>query len=147
MSVKVTFKQEHRVFTLWNPEDGTEHGNYTARKNGAPIHAALKVATRTTGTTENPLEIRLREKGTINVFVYLVWKELKPFKEGCKPAWRKEGQTHYYEPHAKWMGFEQSNGSRLGEPRGIFRPGYLRKLCEMELKLEEQAAKSQARPE
>lgn len=85
MSVKVTFKQEHRVFTLWNPEDGTEHGNYTARKNGAPVHAALKVATRTTGTKENPLTVRLREKGTTNVFVYLVWKELKPFQEGCRP--------------------------------------------------------------
>ncbi|MFZ3167658.1 MAG: non-histone chromosomal MC1 family protein [Candidatus Methanoperedens sp.] len=145
MSVKVTFKQEHRVFTLWNPEDGTERGKYTARKNGAPIHAALKVATRTTGTKENPIKIRLREKGTTNVFVYLVWKELKPFKEGCKPKWRKEGQTHYYEPHAKWKGFEHSNGLLLGKPRGIFRPSYLRKLCELELK--EQEAKGQAQQE
>jgi len=109
------------------------------------FNAALKVATRTTGTKENPLKIRLREKGTINVFVYLVWKELKPFKDGCKPAWRKEGQTHYYESHAKWVGYEKSNGSRLGEPRGIFRPSYLRKLCELELK--EQEAKGQAKPE
>jgi len=143
MSVKVTFKQEHRVFTLWNPEDGTERGKYTARKNGAPIHAALKVATRTTGTKENPLKIRLREKGTTNVFVYLVWKEPKPFKEGCKPKWRKEGQTHYYESHAKSIGFEQSDGSRIGVPKGIFRPGYLRNLCA----LEEQETKGEAQPE
>ena len=143
MSVKVTFKQEHRIFTLWKPEDGTEHGNYTARKNGAPVHAALKAATRTTGTKENPLKIRLREKGTTNVFVYLVWKELKPFKEGCKPAWRKEGQTHYYEPHAKSIGFEQSSGSHMGEPRGIFRAIYLRKLCMRELKEQEEKARAQ----
>ncbi|MFH0904584.1 MAG: hypothetical protein V1854_05285, partial [Methanobacteriota archaeon] len=71
--------------------------------------------------------------------------ELKPFKDGCKPAWRKEGQTHYYESHAKWVGYEKSNGSRLGEPRGIFRPSYLRKLCELELK--EQEAKGKAKPE
>ncbi|HWQ96023.1 MAG TPA: non-histone chromosomal MC1 family protein [Candidatus Methylomirabilis sp.] len=143
MSGKVTFKQEHRVFTLWNPEDGTEHGNYRARKNGAPVHAALKVATRTTGTKENPLTIRLREKGTTNVFVYLVWKELKPFQEGCRPSWRKKGQTHYYEPHARSIGFEQSDGTSMGKPSGIFRASYLRKLCMQELKEQEEKNRAQ----
>jgi hypothetical protein len=62
MSVKVTVKPEHRAFTLWNPEAGTERGRYKARRNGFPIEAALKVASRTTGTKDNLIEIRLRER-------------------------------------------------------------------------------------
>ncbi len=53
-----------------------------------PSDVALKIASRTTGTKEKPIEIRLRELGTDRVRVSHVWTELTPFSKTANPFWR-----------------------------------------------------------
>jgi hypothetical protein len=61
-----------RNFVLRN-EDGSENGLFTGKQ---PRQAALKVANRSEGTVNAPVTIRLRERGTRKVHVFLAWREL-----------------------------------------------------------------------
>lgn len=49
-----------------------EHGVYEGTQ---PRQAALKIANRSEGTKNNPVTIRLRERGTKKVHVFKGWKE------------------------------------------------------------------------
>ncbi len=60
-------------------EDGVFTGNQ-------PRQAALKVANRSKGTKADPVEIRLRERGTKKIHVFKGWKETIPAPKN-KPAW------------------------------------------------------------
>ncbi len=73
---------EIRNFVL-KDKDGTERGVFTGKQ---PRQAALKAANRMNGTKSNPVEIRLRERGTKKVHVYYGWKEEVDAPPN-KPAW------------------------------------------------------------
>lgn len=96
--------------------DGTERGRYSirvpqdGRRGQSPHDVALKIAARTTGTKDHPVEIRLRELGTDRVRVYHVWNEPAPFKENARPAW-KGNRTHYLKRFARFKGEEWIDGS------------------------------------
>jgi len=115
MPIKVTLRPDTRFFVL-RDLDGTERGRYSIRvpQEGhlgqRPNDVALKIAARTTGTKDHPLEIRLRELGTDRVRVYQVWNELAPFTKTAKPFW-KSNRTHYLKRFSKFMGEELLDGS------------------------------------
>lgn len=71
-----------RNFIVRN-DDGTENGIFTGKQ---PRQAALKVASRSLGTKDAPVEIKLRERGTKNVHVFKVWKEVVDAPSN-RPAW------------------------------------------------------------
>lgn len=75
-----------RNFILRNEQNGTENGIFTGKQ---PRQAALKAANRSLGTKEDKVEIKLRERGTKKVHVFLAWRELvdAPAK---RPAWLPE---------------------------------------------------------
>lgn len=110
MPIKVTLRPDTRYFVL-RDIDGTERGRYSIRlpKEGhmgqGPSDVALKIASRTTGTKDHPIEIRLRELGTDRVRVYKVWTELAPFAKTANPFW-KRNRTHYLKRFSKFMGEE-----------------------------------------
>ncbi len=115
MPIKVTLRQDMRYFAL-RDIDGTERGRYSirmpqdGRRGQSPHDVALKIAARTTGTKDHPIEIRLRELGTDRVRVYHVWNELAPFKENARPFW-KGNRTHYLKRFARFKGEELIDGS------------------------------------
>lgn len=115
MPLKVTLRPDTRYFAL-RDIDGTERGRYSIRvpqdghRGQSPHDVALKIAARTTGTKDHPIEIRLRELGTDRVRVYNVWNELAPFKENARPAW-KGSRTHYLKRFARFKGEELIDGS------------------------------------
>jgi hypothetical protein len=74
-----------RNFVL-HDEDGTEHGVFTGKQ---PRQAALKAANRSEGIKQNPVTIRLRERGTKKVHVFKGWKELVNAPEK-RPSWMPE---------------------------------------------------------
>jgi len=74
-----------RNFVL-RDEDGNEKGIFSGRQ---PRNAALKVANRGEGTKAKPVEIRLRERGTKKVHVFLGWREQVKAPEK-RPAWMGE---------------------------------------------------------
>ncbi len=126
MPIKVTLRPDTRYFVL-RDIDGTERGRYSIRlpKEGhmgqGPSDVALKIASRTSGTKDHPVEIRLRELGTDRVRVYLVWTELAPFAKTANPFWRGN-RTHYLKRFSKFMGEELPDGSSLPsrETTGVF---------------------------
>lgn len=73
---------ETKNYILRNP-DGTESSVFTGRQ---PRQAALKAANRIGGTKNDPVEIRLRERGTKKVHVFMGWKEEIKAPEN-KPDW------------------------------------------------------------
>ena len=115
MPIKVTLQPDTRYFVL-RDIDGTERGRYSIRRpqeghrGKGPQDVALKIASRTTGTKDKPIEIRLRELGTNKVRVYLVWTELTPFAKTANPFWRGN-RTHYFKRFSKFMGEELLDGS------------------------------------
>jgi hypothetical protein len=115
MPLKVTLRPDTRYFAL-RDIDGTERGRYSIRvpqdgcRGQSPHDVALKIAARTTGTKDHPIEIRLRELGTDRVRVYHVWNEPAPFKENARPFW-KGSRTHYLKRFARFKGEELIDGS------------------------------------
>ncbi|RLG22888.1 chromosomal protein MC1 [Methanosarcinales archaeon] len=73
---------EKKNFALRN-ENGEEVGVFTGRQ---PRQAALKAARRLGGTKDNPVTIRLREKGTKKVHVFEGWVEIVDAPAN-RPAW------------------------------------------------------------
>ncbi|NMG83115.1 MAG: chromosomal protein MC1 [Methanosarcinales archaeon] len=87
-----------RKFVL-REKDDTESGVFTGRQ---PRQAALKSANRFGGTKEDPVEVRLRERGTKKVHIYNAWRELVPAPEG-KPNWMPDMIN---KPYVKKIGTE-----------------------------------------
>ncbi len=73
---------ETKNFALRN-KDGTEGSVFTGRQ---PRQAALKAANRIGGTKDKPVELRLRERGSLKVHIFMGWKELVNAPKN-KPAW------------------------------------------------------------
>ncbi len=88
-----------RNFVL-RDENGNETGVFTGHQ---PRQAALKAANRCNGTKENPVVIRLRERGTKKVHVYEAWKETVPAPKN-KPAWMPDKIN---KPNVKKIGIEK----------------------------------------
>lgn len=64
-------------------KNGTETSVFTGRQ---PRQAALKAANRIGGTKNEPVEIRLRERGTNKVHIFQGWKEMVSAPKN-KPSW------------------------------------------------------------
>lgn len=73
---------EQRNFVICN-EDGSESGIF---KGNQPRQAALKVANSCDGTEEHPVTIKLRERGTKKMHVFLAWKKKVPAPDQ-RPSW------------------------------------------------------------
>lgn len=71
-----------RNFVL-REDDGTERGVFTGH---FPRQAALKAANRCLGTANNPVTLKLRERGTKKVHVFKAWKSTVKAPES-KPSW------------------------------------------------------------
>ncbi len=80
-------------------KDGTEDGVFTGRQ---PRQAALKAANRIGGSKDNPVEIRLRERGTKKVHIFNGWKEVISAPNN-KPAWMPDKIN---KPFVKKIGIE-----------------------------------------
>lgn len=65
-----------------NP-DGTERGIYTGRQ---PRQAALKAASDSNGTKDNPETIKLRERGTKKLHVFKGYKQIVDAPDN-RPTW------------------------------------------------------------
>lgn len=90
---------ELKNFILRN-KDGTESGVFTGHQ---PRQAALKAANRVGGTKDKPVEIRLRERGTLKVHIFKGWKELVNAPKN-KPAWMPDKIN---KPFVKKAGIEK----------------------------------------
>ena len=88
-----------RNFILVN-NDGTEKGIFTGNQ---PRQAAMKAANRSEGTQASPVEIKLRERGTQKIHVYLAWRELVDAPE-WRPDWLPE---KIYKPFVKKLRIEK----------------------------------------
>jgi hypothetical protein len=64
-------------------KNGKETGVFSGNQ---PRQAALKAANRSKGTRANPVEIRLRERGSKKIHIFKGWKEMVPAPKN-KPAW------------------------------------------------------------
>ncbi len=89
---------ETKNFVL-RSKDGTETSVFTGKQ---PRQAALKAANRIGGTKNNPVEIRLRERGTKKVHIFKGWKELVNAPKN-KPAWMPDKIN---KPFVKKVGIE-----------------------------------------
>lgn len=87
-----------RNFVL-RDKDGNETGVFTGKQ---PRQAALKAANRFGGTKSEPVELRLRERGTKKVHVYKAWKEVVPAPAN-KPDWMPDKIN---KPFVKKIGIE-----------------------------------------
>lgn len=90
---------EHKNFVLRN-RDGSESSVFTGSQ---PRQAALKAANRIGGTKSNPVEIRLRERGTKKVHIFKAWKEVVNAPKN-KPAWMPDKIN---KPNVKKVGIEK----------------------------------------
>lgn len=81
-------------------KDGRETSVFTGRQ---PRQAALKAANRIGGTKNNPVQIRLRERGTKKVHIFQSWKELVSAPRN-KPAWMPDKIN---KPFVKKIGIEK----------------------------------------
>jgi hypothetical protein len=81
-------------------KDGTETSVFTGKQ---PRQAALKAANRIGGTKSNPVEIRLRERGTKRVHIFKGWKEIVSAPKN-KPAWMPDKIN---KPFVKKAGIEK----------------------------------------
>ena len=90
---------ETKNFVL-RSKDGTESSVFTGRQ---ARQAALKAANRVGGAKNNPVEIRLRERGTKKVHIFLGWKEMVNAPKN-KPAWMPDKIN---KPFVKKVGIEK----------------------------------------
>ncbi len=90
---------ETKNFVL-RSKDGTETSVFTGKQ---PRQAALKAANRIGGTKSNPVEIRLRERGTKKVHIFKGWKEVVGAPKN-KPAWMPDKIN---KPFVKKAGIEK----------------------------------------
>jgi hypothetical protein len=67
-------------------ENGVEHGIFTGKQ---PRQAALKAANKGNGTEAAPELIKLRERGTNKIHVFLAWKKFIDAPAN-RPAWMPE---------------------------------------------------------
>jgi hypothetical protein len=81
-------------------KNGTETSVFTGKQ---PRQAALKAANRIGGTKSNPVEIRLRERGTKKVHIFKGWKEIVSAPQN-KPAWMPDKIN---KPFVKKAGIEK----------------------------------------
>ncbi len=81
-------------------KNGEEEGVFTGRQ---PRQAALKAANRIGGSKSNPVEIRLRERGTKKIHIFKGWKEMIPAPKN-KPAWMPDKIN---KPFVKKVGIEK----------------------------------------
>ncbi|OYT62481.1 chromosomal protein MC1 [Methanosarcinales archaeon ex4484_138] len=82
-----------RNFVL-REKNGIEKGVFTGKQ---PRQAALKAANRLGGTKNEPVEIKLRERGTRKIHVYKAWRENVPAPKN-KPDWMPDVIN---KPHVK----------------------------------------------
>jgi hypothetical protein len=90
---------ETKNFVL-RSKSGTETSVFTGKQ---PRQAALKAANRIGGTKSNPVEIRLRERGTKKVHIFKGWKEIVSAPKN-KPAWMPDKIN---KPFVKKAGIEK----------------------------------------
>ena len=81
-------------------KNGTEEGVFTGRQ---PRQAALKAANRIGGTKSNPVELRLRERGTKKIHIFKGWKEIIAAPKN-KPEWMPDKIN---KPFVKKVGIEK----------------------------------------
>ncbi len=81
-------------------KNGKETGVFSGRE---PRQAALKAANRSKGTKANPVEIRLRERGSKKVHIFKGWKELVTAPKN-KPAWMPDKIN---KPNVEKVGLEK----------------------------------------
>ncbi len=81
-------------------KNGTETSVFTGKQ---PRQAALKAANRIGGTKSNPVEIKLRERGTKKVHIFKGWKEIVSAPKN-KPAWMPD---RINKPFVKKAGIEK----------------------------------------
>ena len=81
-------------------KNGKEDGVFSGR---APRQAALKAANRSKGTKANPVEIKLRERGSKKVHIFKGWKEIVPAPKN-KPAWMPDKIN---KPNVEKVGIEK----------------------------------------
>jgi hypothetical protein len=77
-----TKKTAKRNYVL-RGKNGKETGVFSGNQ---PRQAALKAANRSKGTKANPVEIRLRERGSKKVHIFKGWKQIVTAPKN-KPAW------------------------------------------------------------
>ncbi len=90
---------ELRNFIL-REKDGIENSVYTGHQ---PRQAALKAANRIGGTKDKPVEVKLRERGTLKVHKFMAWKEIVNAPKN-KPAWMPDKIN---KPFVKKIGIEK----------------------------------------
>jgi hypothetical protein len=88
-----------RTFVL-RDKNGKEIGVFTGKK---PRQAALKAANRSKGTKANPVEIRLRERGSKKVHIFKGWKEAAEAPKN-KPTWMPD---KICKPNVKKVGVKE----------------------------------------
>ncbi len=81
-------------------KNGQEEGVFTGRQ---PRQAALKAANRIGGSKKDPMEIRLRERGTKKIHIFKGWKELIAAPKN-KPEWMPDKIN---KPFVKKVGIEK----------------------------------------
>ena len=81
-------------------KNGKETGVFSGSQ---PRQAALKAANRSKGTKANPVEIRLRERGSKKVHIFKGWKEIVPAPKN-KPAWMPDKIN---KPNVEKVGIEK----------------------------------------
>ncbi len=81
-------------------KNGKEEGVFSGNQ---PRQAALKAANRSKGTKANPVEIRLRERGSKKVHIFKGWKETVPAPKN-KPAWMPD---RINKPNVEKVGIEK----------------------------------------
>ncbi len=81
-------------------KNGKETGVFSGNQ---PRQAALKAANRSKGTKSNPVEIRLRERGSKKVHIFKGWKQLVSAPKN-KPTWMPDKIN---KPNVKKVGVEK----------------------------------------
>ena len=90
-----------RSFVL-RGKNGKETGVFSGSQ---PRQAALKAANRSKGTKANPVEIRLRERGSKKIHIFKGWKEIVTAPRN-KPAWMPDKIN---KPNVEKVGIEKLN--------------------------------------
>ncbi len=81
-------------------KNGKETGVFSGNQ---PRQAALKAANRSKGTKSNPVEIRLRERGSKKIHIFKGWKEIVTAPKN-KPAWMPDKIN---KPNVEKVGIEK----------------------------------------
>ncbi|HEY9204724.1 MAG TPA: non-histone chromosomal MC1 family protein [Candidatus Methanoperedens sp.] len=99
---KTKTKKTARKNYVLRGKNGKEIGVFSGNQ---PRQAALKAANRSKGTKANPVEIRLRERGSKKVHIFKGWKETVPAPKN-KPAWMPDKIN---KPNVEKVGIEKLN--------------------------------------